>query len=77
MIVKGDVTRKLFSPGSKSEHVAVVLRADGAEYVLRRVGANPFTDPTMDALVGKRVEIDGDLRGYNLMVRSWHELEPS
>ncbi len=75
MIVKGQVTRKLFSPGSKSEHPAVVLRADGAEYVLRRVGANPFVDPVMDALVGKDVEINGDVQGYNLMVKSWHELK--
>jgi hypothetical protein len=75
MIFTGTVTSRPFSPGSKSEHTAVVLQTERGEYVLRRVGGNPFVDPVLEGLVGKRVQIDGDIQGYNVVIHNWRELD--
>jgi hypothetical protein len=75
MIFTGTVTRRPFSPGSKSEHSAVVLQTDGGEYVLRRMGGNPFVDPVLESLVGKRVQIDGNIQDYNVVIHDWREVD--
>ena len=72
MIMQGRVVRKLVSAGSKSEHEALVLvTPDGQEYKLRRDGGNPFRDPGLDALEGKRIECEGRLRNGQLIVARW------
>jgi hypothetical protein len=68
MKVRGKVVRKPIAQGSKSEREAVVLvTSEGAEYVLRRLGGNPFRDPELDALVGKAIEVEGNLHGYTFI----------
>jgi len=61
---EGVVRRKPFAEGSKSERTAIFLVTPRREYVLRRQGANPFSDPTLEGLVGKRVSLVGTLHGY-------------
>ena len=61
MIYRGLVTTKRVSIGSKSERDAVVLTADEGEFILRRIGGNPFNDEALNAIVGSRVEIEGTL----------------
>ena len=74
MVVTGKVSRRLFAAGSKSEHMAVVLRSEHGDYVLRRPGGNPFSDPILEQLIGKDIEADGEVQGYNLMLKDWQEV---
>jgi hypothetical protein len=75
VIFKGTVIKKPFALGSKSEHEAVCLVSDQGEFVLRRKGGNPFSDPELDKLVGKQIRCDGDIVGYTLIISTWNELK--
>lgn len=71
---EGLVAERVVAPGSKSERRAVVLETADGELVLRRRGANPFKDPELDALVGRRIRADGDVRGHTLIMDAWEEI---
>ena len=74
MKLSGLVIRKRFGKGSKSEHEAVYLQTDRSnkeEYVLRRRGANPFSDPVLEDLVGKRISATGTIKEYVFFVDEW------
>jgi hypothetical protein len=75
MIFKGTVIKKLFARGSKSEHEAVCLVTDQGEYVMRRQGGNPFSDPELDKLVGKWIHCEGEVVGYTLLLTACAETE--
>jgi len=68
MQFSGRVIKKRFARGSKSERDAVWLVTDQGEFVLRRAGGNPFHDPELDKLVGRRVRCEGNLVDYLLIV---------
>ena len=70
---RGSVIRKRVAAGSKSERSAVVMinDADSREYVLRRLGGNPFRDPELDELVGHHLHCEGDLSGQILIVKRY------
>jgi hypothetical protein len=70
----GTVVRKPVAQGSKSEHDAVVLATDEGEFLLRRLGGNPFVDPILDELVGKTLAFTGELLGATLVVSAWTEI---
>ena len=70
----GDVIKKPFGTGSKSEREAVCLVTDAGEYVLRRQGGNAFSDPELDKLVGKRISCEGIVSGYTLIMSAWNIL---
>jgi len=73
---QGRVVRKRLSIGSKSEHEALVLvTPDGQEYKLRRQEGNPFRDPELDVLEGKRIECEGMLRNGQLIMTRWSVLD--
>jgi hypothetical protein len=59
MVLEGDVVRRRINVGSKSEHDAVVLTAQTGEFKLRVQGGHPFSDPEVQALVGKRIRAKG------------------
>ena len=71
----GRVTRRLVAPGSKSEREAVVLDTGGDQYVLRRKGGNPFSDPQLDELVGKNVRAIGEVHGPDFIMSEWAEAD--
>ncbi len=74
MTLSGRVERRPVAPGSKSERLAVVLvTQEGAVYVLRRLGGNPFKDPQMEALVGKAISGEGNLTGNTFILERWRE----
>jgi len=81
MELKGKVVKEAVGKGSKSEHDAVLLEAnDGkhgkhGKYVLRRRGGNPFRDPELDQLVGKRIRANGVLTGYTFVMDDWVEAD--
>jgi hypothetical protein len=69
----GTVTRRRIATGSKSERESVVLSTDNGDLLLRRPEGNPFVDPVLDELVGKRLLCEGELRGTTLFVTGWRE----
>ena len=69
----GRVSRQLVAPGSKSEREAVVLDTEDMQYVLRRMGGNPFADPQLDELVGKTVRAVGEVHGPDFIMSEWTE----
>lgn len=62
-VVQGTVTRRPYATGSKSEHEAVMLVTDEGEFRLQRRGGNPFHDPSLDRLVGRRIKAEGVVAG--------------
>jgi len=69
----GEVRKKQVAAGSKSERQAVVLRTQDAEYVLRIIGGNAFHDERLEALVGKRIRVEGELHGTTFLMRRWSD----
>jgi hypothetical protein len=67
----GTVEHRLVGRGSKSERKAVVLVSGADSHILRRRAGNTFQDPVLDALVGKTVEIEGDVHDETLHADSW------
>lgn len=59
MKLKGKVIVKPFGKGSKSEHDAIWFKTDSGEYLLRELGANPFNNEKLQALVGKELTLEG------------------
>ena len=74
MEIAGRVVKKPFGGGSKSARDAVMLVSDAGEFVLRRAGGNPFSDPALDNLVGKSIEGHGVVHGYTLILSDWREI---
>ena len=70
---RGSVVRKRVAAGSKSDRSAVVMISDtdSREYILRRLGGNPFKDPELDKLVGHHLDCDGDLSGQTLIMKRY------
>ncbi len=77
MTLSGRVVRKTFAPGSHSEHPAVMLAAGDRDYVLRFRGGPAFSDPNLEELIGKNVEVEGDVRNYVVLIDRWRESAPS
>jgi len=71
----GEVTKHLTAAGSKSERQAVFLETDKGSYVLRRQGGNPFSDPKLDELVGKRIHCKGILTEHTMIMSEWEEIK--
>ena len=59
MVLEGDVIRKRVNVGSKSQHQAAMLVTADGKFKLRIQGGHPFSDPEVDALVGKRIRGEG------------------
>ena len=76
MTLTGQVVKRPFALGSKSEREAVLLEvSDGQQFVLRRIGANAFCDPVLDALITKRITCQGDLHGSTFLIQQWTEAD--
>jgi hypothetical protein len=74
MELSGQVIKREFGKGSKSEHDAIVLDTGKEQYVLRRRGGNPFSDPELEKLVGKKIRCHGELVGYTFFLTQWEEV---
>jgi hypothetical protein len=73
----GTVVADLFGAGTNSEHRGVFLRSeDGQRHLLRRRGGHAFQDETLEGLVGKRVEVEGEVVDYLLLVDRFSEIAP-
>jgi hypothetical protein len=75
--MRGRVARRTYAAGSKSERPAMmIITEDGAEYLLRRVGANPYADPELDTLDGALIEATGRLYRDVLLVEQYRLIDP-
>jgi hypothetical protein len=72
--ISGTVARTRIAPGSKSDHVGVVLRTDdGEEYVLRRTGGNAFHDEELEKLVDTSITATGLVAGGTFVMKEWQK----
>ncbi len=71
----GKVVIKKFGADSKSEHNAVYLETEQGEYVLRKVGGNPFYDASLHKLEGKTVTAKGVISDYLFLATDIKERE--
>ena len=72
----GEVVRKRFAPGSKSERLAVMLSTPGGDYVLRREDADSLVDAELEKLVGKSIRVRGSVHRHALTVTEIEEILP-
>jgi hypothetical protein len=70
----GKIVVRKFGEGSKSEHDAVYLETKDGDFVLRRVGGNPFHDPFLHALKGKTVTAKGYIEHYSFFAKELKEI---
>ena len=68
---QGQVVKRPFAVGSKSEREAVFLETKGRRYLLRQMGGDPYHDPELEKLVGKKIEAEGEVDDYILLLSSW------
>jgi hypothetical protein len=71
---QGTVSVERVALGSKSERDAVVLDTGIERFVLRRKGGNPFRDPALEQLVGKKLRALGDVHGSDFIMSEWQEV---
>jgi hypothetical protein len=71
----GIVVKKEVGRGTKSEHDAVMIVTGDGEYKLRRRGGNPFVDPVLSELVGKRIRANGEVDAGQLIMSAWQEID--
>lgn len=75
MEIRGKVERENFGEGSKSDRSAIVINSDKGKFVLRRLGANPFSDPELDDYVGKTIRCTGNPTGYTFIASDLVEVK--
>lgn len=73
-IFEGEVFLKLYAPGSKSEHEALMLRTPEGEALLRRAGGNAFRDEILLGLVGHRIRGTGRKTETAIILDEWEVL---
>jgi hypothetical protein len=71
----GQVVKKLVSKDSKSEREAVVLVTVDKEYILRQHGGNPYSDPVLDEMVGKKMRGEGKILGHVFVISDYEVLD--
>jgi hypothetical protein len=71
MTVTGTVEAARVARGTKSEHTAVVLRAGGRTFRLRRRGGKAYDDPVLAGLVGRTITGEGTVHGHALILDRW------
>ena len=52
-------------------HDAVCIRIEDKIYLLRERGKNAFHNPELEALVGKEIQVSGDIVGNVFFVRNY------
>ena len=72
---QGEVVKRPFAVGSKSEREAIFLETKGGRYLLRQMGGDPYHDPKLEQLVGKTIKAEGELDDYLLLLSSWKVVE--
>jgi len=75
MRFKGKVSRRLYASGSKSERNAIMIQTEEGEFLLQRIGGNPFRDPILETLVDKTLQVEGTRKGNTLFFSLWEEVE--
>lgn len=74
MEIVGNVVKKNYAVGSKSEREAVMLHDGDEDILLRRKDGNPFHDEILLSLVGKRIRCKGVRTDWGIIVEDWDEI---
>ncbi|MDX2171130.1 MAG: hypothetical protein SF182_28940 [Deltaproteobacteria bacterium] len=74
MRIRGEVVRHRVARGSKSARTAVLLRSGEREYLLRRPGG-AYRDEALEALVGKTIDAEGEVRAAELFLTAWRVVD--
>jgi hypothetical protein len=69
--IKGQVVKRLYAVGSKSEREAVFLVTKKERYLLRQMGGNPYYDEELEKLVGKTIKAKGEIDDYIMLLSDW------
>lgn len=75
MTVTGIIEKGHIAAHSKSERDAVMIKTRKGRYILRRQQGNPFVDPVLEGLVGKRVRCRGNVAGGTFLMSTCDVLE--
>ena len=72
--MEGQVVKRPFAVGTKSERLAHFLVTTGGDYLLRRPATNAFElDPEFESLEGQQIRASGTLSGYTFFVSDWEK----
>ena len=69
--ISGTVIEKEINKGSKSEYTAVCIMTSSMDYILRRIGENPFNDPLLKKLLNKKIDAEGFLENNTFFLQSY------
>ena len=72
---QGQVVKRPFAVGSKSERDGVFLETKRDTYLLRQIGGSPYYDRELEKLVGKTIKAEGEIDDYMLFVSGWKVLD--
>jgi hypothetical protein len=67
VIITGILEYKSFGKGSKSEQEALGIDTEDGWFKLKRMGGNPFHDPELEKLAGKKIKATGTKDGYQFI----------
>ena len=73
-IYYGNVVRKRFARGSKSERPAVMLSTRYGDFVIRCEEGRPLVDAELEKLVGRRIRARGIRHRHIFILQKWEEV---
>lgn len=73
-ILTGKLVHAIASAGSKSEHYSLQLQTEKGSFLLRRKGANPFNDTSLQQYVGKTIKVTGTINDYIFLATEIKEI---
>jgi hypothetical protein len=71
MKMEGEVFIKTIGKKSKTEYEAICLKTNKGNFVLRQPGQNPFKNPELEKLTGKRIKAEGELIKDIFFINKW------
>ena len=69
--MEGTVFKKKIGKNSKTEYEAVCLKYNDDIVILRQPGRNPFSNPELEKLAGKKIKAEGELVQNILFLTHW------
>jgi len=72
--LSGRVIKQRYAAGTKSERDAIMIEAEQGVFVLRRREGNAFTDPELQALVGRSIRGRGVVHGHTFIMSQFEDL---
>jgi hypothetical protein len=71
MQMEGKVFKKMIGRNSKTQYEAVCIKHNDDLIILRQPGQNPFSNPELKKLAGKKIKAEGELVRNILFLTHW------